>query len=266
MARLILLILLLAAAPAAAQPRRIVSLDLCADQLVLALADRAQIAAVTRNAVDPALSAFAARARGVPLVRGGAEGLLALDPDLVVAMPGIAPPGTDLLRRRGVRFVDAPDAASYAAIRTLVEQVAAGIGRLSAGADTVRRMDSRLAALPRNPGRGRVAAYYQRRGFMTGGGTLVDDLFGRVGLVNLATRLGKPPLSQLSLEELVAAQPDVIVLERDSMVVADQGTEMLHHPALRNIPRIWLPQAWTVCGSPAYVFAAESLARQLGGR
>jgi iron complex transport system substrate-binding protein len=45
--------------------------------------------------------------------------------------------------------------------------------------------------------------------------------------------------------------------------VIDQGTEMLHHPLLRTIPRIDIPQAWTVCGGPAYVLAARSLARQL---
>ena len=119
-----------------------------------------------------------------------------------------------------------------------------------------------LAAVPRN-GDGKVAAYYQRRGFMTGTGTLIDDLMQRVGLVNLAGKLGKPPLSTLSLEEMVAAKPDFIIVESQSDTVTDQGTEMLHHPALRDIPRIRLPQAWTVCGGPAYVEAAHSLARQI---
>jgi iron complex transport system substrate-binding protein len=38
---------------------------------------------------------------------------------------------------------------------------------------------------------------------------------------------------------------------------------MLHHPALRDIPRLRLPQAWTVCGGPAYVQAAQSLVAQI---
>ena len=38
---------------------------------------------------------------------------------------------------------------------------------------------------------------------------------------------------------------------------------MLHHPALRDIPRLRLPQAWTVCGGPAYVRAAQSLVAQI---
>jgi iron complex transport system substrate-binding protein len=38
---------------------------------------------------------------------------------------------------------------------------------------------------------------------------------------------------------------------------------MLHHPALRTIPRISLPQSWTVCGGPAYVQAARAITARL---
>ena len=49
--RWVLVLLALALAqPASAEPRRIVSLDYCADQFVLALADRDQIAALSRGA------------------------------------------------------------------------------------------------------------------------------------------------------------------------------------------------------------------------
>src|SRR3546814_5799188 len=100
---------------------------------------------------------------------------------------------------------------------------------------------------------------------MTGTSTVVDDLMRRVGLVNLAGRLGKPAMSQLSLEEMIAARPDWLIVESGSEEVVDQGTEMLRHPILRAIPRIRLPQAWTVCGGPAYVDAARSIAAQLDG-
>jgi iron complex transport system substrate-binding protein len=98
---------------------------------------------------------------------------------------------------------------------------------------------------------------------MTGTGTLIDDLMQRVGLINLAGKLGKPALSQLTIEQLIAAHPDYLIVESATEQVRDQGTEMLHHPALKDIPRIRLPQAWTVCGGPAYVEAARSLAQQV---
>jgi iron complex transport system substrate-binding protein len=64
---------------------------------------------------------------------------------------------------------------------------------------------------------------------------------------------------------MVAARPDYIIVESATDDVTDLGTEMLHHPALRGIPRISMPQAWTVCGGPAYVTAARAMARQMAG-
>jgi iron complex transport system substrate-binding protein len=65
------------------------------------------------------------------------------------------------------------------------------------------------------------------------------------------------------LEEMVAARPDWLIVESATDRVVDQGTEMLHHPALASIPRISLPQSWTVCGGPAYVQAARAITARL---
>lgn len=254
--------LFLATAARSGPPHRIVSLDLCADQLVVALADPGQIAALTELSRDVAMSAVAARAAHLPVARGGAESLLALRPDLVLVSPW---GGQGALAAAGghVRVVDLPPADSYAQIRDQVLTVAAAVGHPQRGRALVARMDAALAAVPRLR-RPAVAAYYQRRGYMTGTGTLVDGLMRRVGLTNLAARLGRPALSRVSLEEMVAARPDYLIVETGTDRVDDEGSAMLHHRALAGIKRLRLPEAWTVCGGPAYVLAAESLARQLG--
>lgn len=247
-----------AASPA---PRRIVSLNVCADQYLLALADPNQIAALSSNARDPALSAATGKARGFRLLRRPAEEVLAIQPDLILGYPigddrvAGAPPGD-------WRTLGLASAESYGAILDQIRQVARAVGYADRGEALIARMNRDLAALPRR-GRGAVAAYYQRRGYMTGTGTLIDDLMHRVGLTNLAGKLGKPSLAQVSLEEMVAARPDWLIVESATDRVVDQGTEMLHHPALRTIPRISLPQSWTVCGGPAYVQAARAITARL---
>jgi len=248
--------------PAAAKPRRIVSLNLCADQLLLRLADREQIAGLTLNAADPAMSGEAALAVGLPILRDSAEQILAIDPDLVIGMPASRTPAMMALKGQQVRTLDLLWVDSFEGIVAALRQTATAVGHPERGEMLIAQMEKDLAAIPRT-GRGKVAAYYQRRGYMTGTGTLVDDLMGRVGLVNLAAKLGKPPLAQVSLEEIVAAQPDYLIVESATDRVVDQGTEMLHHPALRDIPRISIPEAWTVCGGPAYVIAARSIAAQV---
>lgn len=257
----------LAWTPAAAQqpaPRRIVSLNLCADQLVLALADREQIAGLTRNAAKPEMSAEAARARGLRILGTSAEEILEIRPDLVIGAPVRRSAALGALRSQGYRTVDLKAANDLADIYAAIRETAVAVGHPARGDAMIARMSRELAALPRL-GRGKVAAYYQRRGYLTGAGTLIDDLMRRLGLVNLASRLGKSALSQVSIEEMVAARPDYIIVESATDDVTDLGTEMLHHPALRGIPRISMPQAWTVCGGPAYVTAARAMARQMAG-
>lgn len=245
-----------------ARPQRIVSLNLCADQLLVPLVERLRIAALNMNARDPFMSAVASQATGYRTIRGSAEEVLALDPDLIVGAPPFRVAALNSLAGRDYRAIDLPPANSYAEIKAQIASVALATGDGVAARQLVARMDAALARLPRT-GHGRVAAYYQRRGYVTGTGTLVDELMTRAGLVNLATRLGKGPLARLSLEDMVAAQPDLLIIESDSATVTDQGAEMLQHPALRHIPRVTLPQAWTVCGGPAYVDAARSLTAQL---
>lgn len=249
---------LTAAAPA--PPRRIVSLNTCADQYVLALADPGQIAALSPYGHDPELSAAVAKARRFPVLKRPAEEVLALRPDLVIGFPdgagGVVGAPDGRWRKLGLASAD-----SFAAIRAQIRQVAAIVGHLARGEALIAGMERDIAALPR-PKRGGVAAYYQRRGYMTGTGTLVDELMRRAGLTNLAAKLGKPALAQVPLEQMIAAKPDYLIVEEGSEAIVDQGTEMLHHPVLRSIPRIRVPQSWTVCGGPAYVQAARSIIAQ----
>ena len=252
-----------AAAPT--KPGRIVSLNLCADQLVLALADRDQIAGLTRNAASVEMSAAAAQAKGLRILGSSAEEIMAIDPDLVVGMPAHRSAAMKILKHQHYKTLDLETAETLDAIYVSIRQTAVAVGHPERGEALIARMDADLARIPRNGG-GKVAAFYQRRGYMTGTGTLIDELMKRAGLVNLAAKLGKPPLSQIGLEEMVAAHPDYLIVESATDKVTDQGTEMLHHPALRSMTRISIPQAWTVCGGPAYVQAARAMAEALKPR
>jgi iron complex transport system substrate-binding protein len=237
---------------------------LCADQLVLALADREQIAGLTRYAADPAMSAEAVRAKGLPILRGAAEEIMAIDPDLVVGMPARRNPAIKALKTR-YPAVDLKSADGYDAILASIRKVALAVGHPERGEALIVGMERDLAHIPRAR-KGVVAAYWQRRGYLTGTGTLIDDLMTRVGVTNLAGKLGKPALSQMGIEELAAARPDVIVVDAATDKVVDQGTAMMHHPVLDGIPRVAIPQAWTVCGGPAYVKAARALAKGVNAR
>jgi iron complex transport system substrate-binding protein len=251
----------------AAPPRRIVSLNACADAYIVALADPGQIAALTQFARDPHYSTVLAQAARLPVSNGSAEEVIALKPDLIVASSALRFTTMAALAGHGVPIIDLPDKDDLAGIEAMIGRVAAAVGHPDRGRALVDSIEARLAAIGAPPGRGRIAADYQRRGYMTGTGTLIDEMMGRVGLVNLAGKLGRPVLSQLSLEEMAMAHPDFLLLESDTRTVSDRSTEALHHPLLdRVVPpahRLYFPQALTVCGGPSYPEAVNLLANEI---
>ncbi len=244
-------------------PAHVVSLNLCADQLLLALADRRQIAGVTVYAADPGMSAAAGAARGVPTTRGTAEELLALHPDLVLAAPYQV--AAERARLPGARVVAVPEANDAPAIAANIRTVAAAVGHPERAAPLVAALAATLPATP--AGRGPVIAQYQRGGYLSGSGTLVDDLIRRAGGRNLATVLHRPPLSRLSLEEIIAARPDYLLVEQRTGTGGDRGAALLDHPALaRAFPparRLVIGGQLTVCGGPSYPQAVAALKAQL---
>lgn len=256
---------LAAGIPVGATPRRIVSLSLCADQYLLALADRSQIVALNRFSHDPGMSWGVARARGLPAIRGTAEEMLTLKPDLVFTSGFGTPAALAVLRSRKVRIVDLPRDDRLESIESTTRLVAATIGHPKRGEVLIAQMRRRLAGLGLPPGGGRTAAFYQRRGYLTGQGTLIDEMMRHAGLVNLAQRLHRPMLSYLSVEQMAVARPDFLLIE-NGPEIRDRGTEMLQHPLLaRVIPasrRIFIPEALTTCGGPSY---PDAMARLVGG-
>jgi iron complex transport system substrate-binding protein len=251
------------ATPVAAAPKRIASLSLCADQYLLALADPGQIVALNRFSHDSRMSWGVVRARRFPGIRGSAEEMLVLNPDLVFTAGFGTPAALAVLNSRGTKIIDLPWDDSLESIESTTRLVAKAIGHPERGEALISSMRHRLAVMGVAPGRGRIAAYYQRRGYLTGRGTLIDEMMRRAGLVNLAGAPDRPMMpARLSIEQMAIARPDFLIVDNGGKI-SDRGTEMLEHPLLRRaIPdshRINIPEALTTCGGPSYPDAMEIL-------
>ncbi len=262
-----LLMPLLGATGAIVPPRRVVSLNMCADQLVIALADRSQIAGLTEWARDPQLSFFADRAKGLPFTHRSAEEVLDRRPDLVIGAPYRTKDVLAPLKARGVAMLDLPQQDGLAGTEASIRVVADALGHPKRGDALIASIRSQLSDIGPPPGRGRTAAYYQRQGYLTGTGTLVDDMMHRLGLINLAGRMGRSALSQIPLEQLALARPDFVVTEDSTRAGEDRSGAMVRHPlleaALRPGHHLHIPQALTVCGGPGYPRAVALLADQI---
>ena len=155
---LLLLLLPATAAAAAERPERIVSMNLCTDQLLMLLVDRARIASVSYLSAEPRSSVLAAQTRGLHLNHGLAEEILPLRPDLVIAGTFTTRPTVFLLRKLGYPVVDMPVANGLDDIRANIRRLAAAVGETARGDGMIADFDARLADTVPPPGRRRGGA------------------------------------------------------------------------------------------------------------
>lgn len=252
----------LGGAQAHAAPRRVVSMNLCTDQLAMLVAAPGQIASVSWLSQDPHGSAMAAEARKYPANHGQAEEVFAFRPDLVIAGAYTTRTTVRLLRRLGVRVAEFKWVDSLGDIRDRLRRMGAVLGREEAAAAIIAKFDADLAAARvTDDARPRAALYYANS-YTSGTGSLADDILKAAGLSNIATGLGYRGTAFLSLEELVMARPDLLVTGRKGEAPALAG-EVLTHPALRAMQKSagQVPVAdrnW-VCGTPFVIAAIRRL-------
>ncbi|MCB1485738.1 MAG: ABC transporter substrate-binding protein [Hyphomicrobiaceae bacterium] len=245
-------------------PQRIVSLNLCTDQLLVDLVDRERIAAVSFLATDRTLSANASKLRGLKQVRGTAEEVLALKPDLVIAGEYTTGPTVDLLKRLGVNVLVVPLAADFAGMKATLRTIAAATGEPARGEKLIEDFDNRLSEarslVPARP----TAIAYQVNSLASGSGTLLDAALEAAGFRNIARDIKLGPAGRLPLEELVASPPDLIVLANAPNDFKTVLADNLRHPAFAQLlnkrPHVHLPMPLWMCATPRIADAVELLA------
>lgn len=255
-------------AQATNKPSRIASLNLCTDQLVLQLASPERVVSVTYLARDPAISQVAQTAQNVPVNHGLAEQLLPLRPDLVLAGTFTTRPTTALLRRLGYRVELIPPATSLGGVRQNIRKMGALLGEAEKAEAMIGEMDAALSRL--HPKGERPAAILLRpRGTTTGKGSLVDDVLRAAGFRNLSAGLGVTGIGWLSLEQVIAAQPRLIISAEPEAGRPSLSQLMLRHPAYQVIQdqegraphRINLPAYLWNCGGPQLADAVQRLSQ-----
>lgn len=272
----VLLAAVLGVQPVAGQapPPRVASFGLCADQMVLLLADRAQIASVSSEALGP-LSQFVARARGLPVNRGAAEEILASGADVLLTSSAMDRRSAQALAKFGVRMVEVPFANSWSEVEAMTRLTAGHIGQRARGEAVIADIRRRLAVAAPKESRSAwpTVVYYRPDGGGAGAGTFVDASLAAAGWNNLQVAWGPPLWSGVPVERVVKTPPD-------AFAVSYFDTNRNASSILRRNPVLWgkartrpvlnVPGKYWNCGSPLLVDAVEMLvaerAKLLSGR
>ncbi len=259
--------LLCAAVPARAAdpPRRVVSLNLCLDQLALAIAAPGQLVGISDLAHDPHLSPRWRAARALPPVRKRAEEILALRPDLLIVDDFLTPSLRKTLRLAGIPTLELAEADGIEATLDHIARIGVALGRPAVARDLATSLREGIARLtaPAGPA-GPVAAIYQANGMTLGRGTNADGLLRIAGWRNLAAERGLSLFVPMAMEELVAAAPDLLILDGETSDRPSLAERMMTHRAARRAfagaRTLVMPHSLWLCGGPQNVEALGRLA------
>jgi iron complex transport system substrate-binding protein len=244
-------------------PGRIASLNLCTDQLLLALADRSQIASLSRLARDPSLSFMAAEAAGIPQSDGGAETLLFDGPDLILAGTYGRQEQALLLRRQGFEVLALGSWSSLEDGRAQIGGLARRLGHPERGEALIARIDAALERVRGIvPGK-RSILVYERGGWVAAARSPLNEILANMGFSLHQGALGLPMGGAVRLEAIVTAPPDFLLVDAGSAEVRDNGTALFAHPALAEaVPperRLAISGRLTICGGPSTPEAIDAL-------
>ena len=251
----------------AANLPRLVSMNVCADQLLLTLADPEQILGLSRFARDGWQSQAGDISR-YPVLSGGAEDVLLIRPDIVVASAFDKRSTRELLKAKGLRLVELAVPKTLDEARQQIREAGDITGHPDRAAVEVARGDAARARAPRAVSERHYRVLpLSRRGWVAGSDSFVGSLLGETGLRSAAGDLGFAFGGFASLEAIVNLRPDFIVVSQAGDTAKDDGQAFLLHPALERFyppaKRIVIPERMTECGGVMLADALDALTAEV---
>ena len=248
-----------------APPMRVVSMNLCTDQLAMLLAAPGQLASVSYIARSARSSAMVEESLAYPINYGKAEEIYLLKPDLVLAGAYSTKATTSMLQRLGVPVVVFQPADSLEDVRNRILKMGEVLGRQDAARDLLADYDAQLAELQISDDPRPRAALYSANNYTAGPKSLAGHILEAAGLNNIAAELGYARSGRLPLELLAMAEPNLLV-GTTAYPRASRSEDNLAHPVVQMLAARsgagQMRDADWVCGTPHVLRAVHSLAQE----
>jgi iron complex transport system substrate-binding protein len=258
-----------ASAPAlAADLPRVASMNVCTDQLLIPLADPAQIVGLSLYSRDAWQSFAAEDARRYRILSGGTEDILVLKPDIVVASLFDKRSTRELLKAQGLRLAEFSVPRNLGEVKTQIREMGEIVGHPDRAEGEIARLDAAMARARQVVTEKHYSVLpLSRRGWVSGRDSLVSSLLTETGLFNAASDLGVATGGFAPLEAIVNAKPDFLLVSEAGDRAEDDGRAFLLHPALERFyppsKRIVIPERLTVCGGVMLADALDVLVSEL---
>ncbi|SFO30952.1 iron complex transport system substrate-binding protein [Cohaesibacter marisflavi] len=251
------------------QPQRVVSINLCTDQLAMMVAGPDQLISVSKLAFDPNTSVMVDRAKRYRMNHARAEEIIRMKPDLVLAGIYTSKNTINLLQRFGVRVEQFSPDSGFDAIRKNILRIGNLLGQHERASRLLRDFDNKLASLKKSaPKEQKVLASYEPSSYTGGAGTLANEMIKAAGLRHMGEDLGFHGSSvKLSLEALIRENPDFVMSWSQWTGGPARATQILRHPALDEWfgpeRRVTVDTRYWICGGPFTVDAIADLQKKI---
>ena len=230
---------------------RIVSLDYCADQMLLGLVPKSRIAAVSVDVRSDPLFAEPL-SKGIPRVRPDVERVLALRPTLVIRSYGGGPRIEAALRRAGIPVFTLPYADDFDGIRQAITASGVALDAAPAAARRLAQFDAAIASATAASNTPPPTALYVTPGDVTTGpDSLVGRLIAAAGLTSYEQRSG---WHRLPMEKLIDEKPDLVIrgFYDSPMHQQDRWSSSAHRvlrASIKSVPQVTVPGSEIACGN-----------------
>ena len=200
------------------KPQHIVSLTLGSDEILLALADKSRITALTQYADDAGISNIAEEAASIKnrAVMDKSENVIAMQPDLIILDTWADANVVKQFRDAGINVYTFKTPNNIDEQKAVIKELAHVVGADAKGREITDWMDVKLAAVEDKlatlkPEQKLKVMDYGELG-SSGTGTNFDDIVTRAGLINVVSKAGMKGWPVVPKEKIIEFNPDIIIL------------------------------------------------------
>ncbi len=241
----------------------VMSLDYCADQYVLSLAQRNQIIALS-DAAEDQFSYHRARAKGIQKNGSSIAEVVIYAPDIVVQTYSNAPRMGEITKRAGIKLISTTYGRDIEIMFKNMNMIGSAIGQQEKAEAIIDEYKARLAKIKNSPQSNLTVSYLTPSGFTAGSGTFVDDIIKLSGFQTYASKKHYTGWLELPLEDMIIDPPDIIITSFfDSNMENQSRWSLSRHDHLLNmiqdIKTIHLPGALMACDGIFLIDAAEQI-------
>jgi len=192
------------------EPKRIVPIAASTEDIVLSLVNPSRVAAVgtvPNNVPDES-------AKVGTHVKATAESMLSVQPDLVLVPNWISPDAIGEMRNMQIPVYVYKTPTTVEEAKAVIHEIA---GLLHASDEKmIASMDADLKTVEelanKHTGERPVVAFYTQFGLTGGKGSTFDDMTKYLKVTNAAAQLGLGPFDNGTREDLIKANPDIIII------------------------------------------------------